>query len=846
MGDASYQQNSFLGGEVSQSVQGRIDNPAYRSWMNICYNGLPIEQGAWVRRPGTIDCRSTRGGQPGRVMSFDFKEAAPYTLEFTDNHLRFRQGAFLVPTNEPKTVVSQVAGPPVVVQLDFAPLWVNGDQVYFVGNLVDAPPTVANRLFTVSIVDPTHYSLTDAITGTAIDGNLSNFVGLAMFRVLDIVTPFSSMLWNQIRSVQAETRAILLTGSLIPYVLTALTPPNPRANPFGQPIGATFSLSPAVFLDGPYLDPVPGGAMLTPSAVSGLITATISFPAYDATIAYSIGDFAVSAGINYQSRTDQNLNHLPAGSPANWAVVSSGIAVGPNGFQGTDVGRLVRLYSEPPLWDPTVAYVATNEVSYPSGVNGAYSYWRALAGSTNVVPGTNVADWAVDPAGAIWSWGKITALNNLIDPFLAGSVAIGNMTGGASVGAAFDGNTNKTSTLSATIDSAPDSGDFFVGKDYTVPGARAVTLATIYPPSDQGFATGQIFSTISGIFFNIEPQVTLNLRASNVAPLNPFDGTLLGTTGVLMSNHSPVSIVSSDTVSTFNFIWIEIISVVPLNPFAVLTSHRISITQAQFFSPVAGGGANAVTIQILGPKLLYTTPIRVWRLGLYSDTTLYPKTGIYHEGRLWLTGAVDNRIDSSTSNGILANGKINFAPTNPDGSVSDANGISYVFNAPDVNPIFWMATDAQGIIAGTQAGEWLVQASNQNNPLSPLNIQAHRWTTNRCANIEPKRCAGTLAVVQLYRRKLLEYFADVFTGRLGAQNIAVTAPHLTATNIQEIAYQRELAPIVWARMGDGSLIGVTYKRENMASSQPPNFAGWHRHQLGSGNIDPFDCHGLKL
>ena len=40
----------------------------------------------------------------------------------------------------------------------------------------------------------------------------------------------------------------------------------------------------------------------------------------------------------------------------------------------------------------------------------------------------------------------------------------------------------------------------------------------------------------------------------------------------------------------------------------------------------------------------------------------------------------------SASNDIF-----NFAPTNPDGSVAGNNGISYTFNAPDVNPIFWMA-----------------------------------------------------------------------------------------------------------------------------------------------------------
>jgi len=61
------------------------------------------------------------------------------------------------------------------------------------------------------------------------------------------------------------------------------------------------------------------------------------------------------------------------------------------------------------------------------------------------------------------------------------------------------------------------------------------------------------------------------------------------------------------------------------------------------------------------------------------------------------------------------------------------------------------------------------------------------------------------------------------------------------SSIEEIAYQHELAPVIWSRMGDGSLKGVTYKRENLLSAQPPDFAGWHRHTLGSGRLVESIC-----
>lgn len=839
MGAASYVQFSFLGGEVSKSVQGRLDNPHYRTWMNACLNWIPIEGGSLTRRAGSRFCGTTRGGAPGRVIRFDFNQSRPYTMEFTDGILRFWDRTQLVPDNFNK-VTAISAATPAVVTTQGPHGWTTGNRIV-IFNLGPNNPLLQNRVFVITVTGASTFTLTDGITLTTIDGaTLGPIVGTPdIYRVLEIVTPYSNGTWATLRAILCDipiqngitAGAVLLHSHVSPNLLTVT----------GFPLGfgdfATFSLAAVNFLDGPYFDPPPGGATLTPSGLSGLINVAIQFPPFDATQAYSKGDFAFSAGVNYRSTVNQNVGNVPP--VAQWQSVSSGIAISPNGFVGTDVGRMMRFYSEPPLWDAVTAYVIGNHVSYPSGVNGVFTYWRAINGNTNVTPGSSVTTWAIDPAAALWTWGKITSLGNVIDPALAGSVAIGTMTANGGVAASFDSNISKGSGACSSFLGGANTNDSYVGKDYTLPGAQQIASVTVYPSSNLGFADGLLFSDISGIGFSAVPKVTLNLRAKATAPANAADGTLLGTTGILANVNAAISINSNDHATAFNFIWIEIIgdfsaSIVPgINH---VISNNQYISQVQFFSPVPTGANNAVTVEILGPKLLYTTPIRVWRLGLYSDTTGWPTAGVWHEGRLWLTGVIDNRIDSSKSNGILTNGSIDFAPTNVDGSVSDNNGISYVFNAPDVNPIFWMSPDQLGIVCGTQAGEWLVQASNNNNPLSPTNIQAHRMTTNRCANIEPRRAPLTLVVVHAYRRMVLEYFSDVFSGKFGAKQLTLNTQHLTHPLVSELAFQRELAPVIWARCADGSLIGCTYKRESLVSSQEPDYAAWHRHVLGSGRI----------
>jgi hypothetical protein len=219
-------------------------------------------------------------------------------------------------------------------------------------------------------------------------------------------------------------------------------------------------------------------------------------------------------------------------------------------------------------------------------------------------------------------------------------------------------------------------------------------------------------------------------------------------------------------------------------------------------------------------------------MGLYSNTTGWPTCGTYHEGRIWLGGVVSNRFDGSVSNGFVGTG-LNFAPTAPSGAVNANNAISYICNGEDVNQLLWMKPDQQGILFGTQAGEWLISAPSAG-ALSPTNVKAVRVTKIGCANIEPRRAEHTLLFVQRFTRKIMEYFADVYSGKFTAPNLTERAKHMTVSGIAEIAYQQELAPIFWARCNNGQLIGATYKRDTLMTSQGPTIIGWHRHQLGSG------------
>ena len=802
MARASYAQSSFQGGEWSLTSQGRFELPTYRTSMAVCLNGLPLEEGAWTRAPGSLYETHTRGGVAGRLITWSFKQSLPYTIEFTNGFMRFHTGTRPAMTNDQQAVLAISTANPAVVHTGTHG-WTTGGTVMF-NTWGTNDPLILNRQFVATVTDSTHFSLTDALTGATIDGStLATFVSGNVTRIAELGSPYTTALWPSVQSVQAELQSVLLQTTIAPQVLSA-APPTSSAD-------ATFSVNAAQFIDGPYNDPV-GLATLTPASTSGTIGFTVTAPAWSAGTFYKKGDMVSYSSLAYQSLTSQNLSNQPDVSPSAWQLF----------LTSDQLGRHIRLFSEPPAWAVGTTYAASTGVKYNN------AYWSSIVGS-NVgnQPGLDATKWALNPKAATWAWGKISSLTGAVSTMVsagAGTI-IQNASGGWTTNAvdAFDGITVRTWNTTVGDPGIANCGltgaptNTYIGKNF---GGQTVSYVLVYGPSNVGFS-------------NVPQTITCNLYGKATAPANATDGTLLGSTTVSTSATGEiVQVNSNDTATSWTYLWVQ---------FTLSTNAgAVAVAQIQFFTVGAFSGIGlSATLDANSPTLLYTTVFPTWRLGLFTPNTGYPACGTYHESRLWLSGLVSNRVDASAFtdiNGNPATTLFYFTPTLADGTVSDACAIDYTLDGPDVNAIFWAEPDLQGLIFGTQAGEWLMQATTINAPLSPLNAQAHRVTKIGCANILPRRTEHTLVFVQTYLTKVKEYFADIFSGKFTAPNLLEKAAHLGGRRLAELAYQKELSPIVWARMADGSLIGASYKRDTLMTSQGPTFIGWFRRNLGSGRV----------
>jgi hypothetical protein len=135
--------SSFLGGELSPLILNRGDLPQYEAGLKTLENGLVIDVGAVMRRPGSVYVATEPG--PAHLETFIYDEADAYVLAFTDGKLRFYRdnGIILDPNTGSPYEVNTPYGPNDIAKLA---LYQSADVCYIVSTDGTYSPRKLSRL----------------------------------------------------------------------------------------------------------------------------------------------------------------------------------------------------------------------------------------------------------------------------------------------------------------------------------------------------------------------------------------------------------------------------------------------------------------------------------------------------------------------------------------------------------------------------------------------------------------------------------------------------------------------------------------------------------------------------
>lgn len=205
---------------------------------------------------------------------------------------------------------------------------------------------------------------------------------------------------------------------------------------------------------------------------------------------------------------------------------------------------------------------------------------------------------------------------------------------------------------------------------------------------------------------------------------------------------------------------------------------------------------------------------------VWNSTNGYPSCGTFFEDRLVLAGST---VYPETVWGSVVGDYENFTP-----GVDDSDSFEFTLAGRQVQVIRWIEP-REYLLVGTVSGEWRLGPEDTGDPLTPLNVLAKEERNHGSANINPVTVTGSTLFVQRAARKIREFAYNFADDGFNAPDLTLLAEDITDGDIAGMVYQQEPISTVWCWLDDGSLISLSYLREQ-------EVIGWCEHNVG-GSVE---------
>jgi hypothetical protein len=192
-----------------------------------------------------------------------------------------------------------------------------------------------------------------------------------------------------------------------------------------------------------------------------------------------------------------------------------------------------------------------------------------------------------------------------------------------------------------------------------------------------------------------------------------------------------------------------------------------------------------------------------------------------HEQRIWWAGTTR---EPSTLWGSEID---NFESFKVGAVASDS--VKITLAASEGNRITWMHSQQNSLLIGTTGDEWTVSAADVSSAISASNLEAKRQSSYGSKYMRAVIVNDVLLFIQRNGRKVRELVYELNKDGWVAPDLTLLAEHITSGEITEIAYQQQPDAVLWCVRGDGTLIAMTYERDQKV-------VGWHRHTIADNAL----------
>lgn len=206
---------------------------------------------------------------------------------------------------------------------------------------------------------------------------------------------------------------------------------------------------------------------------------------------------------------------------------------------------------------------------------------------------------------------------------------------------------------------------------------------------------------------------------------------------------------------------------------------------------------------------------------LFTTTDNFPSVAAYYQQRRFFA---NTNLNPDAVFGSRTGLPSNFNISSP---LQEDDAITFRIAGNQHNPVRQLV-GLKTLVVMTDAGEWTVGQAKV--PIAPNSIPADQETYVGVSSLRPVIVGNSIIYVQARGSIVRDVQFDLQVEGLAGRDLTVFAAHLfDSFTMVRVDYQQTPNSIVWVVRSDGTLLGLTYLREQ-------DVFGWHRHDTGAAGI----------
>ncbi|WP_143853363.1 hypothetical protein [Brucella pseudogrignonensis] len=220
--------------------------------------------------------------------------------------------------------------------------------------------------------------------------------------------------------------------------------------------------------------------------------------------------------------------------------------------------------------------------------------------------------------------------------------------------------------------------------------------------------------------------------------------------------------------------------------------------------------------------LVDTSPISEWQLGAFSDQSGWPGcVSLFNERLMWA------RTNTQPVT-VFGSKQGNFRDYGVGDSAVETDGLSITLLSSNQNEILWLADD-DDLATGSSGQIRIIGPADLNKSFSAINITQRKGPTSGAAQLRPLSIGGITLYAGIGATKIRELVMGD-QNRYVAPELSLLGEHLFKSGIVDWGYCERPDPQIYCAMADGSLVSVTYDREQKV-------VGFAKHEITSGFVE---------